>query len=816
MKALRVLLYIVLIAISVVCGLALAVFTISPLGELPETESILQTELSEPLRIYTVDDKLIGVYGNERRIPITIDQAPQMLINAILAAEDNGFYDHSGVDFMGIGRAMLANLQKGGHSQGASTITMQVARNFFLTPEKTYTRKLKEILLSFKLERELSKDEILSLYLNKIFLGQRSYGFAAASQIYYGKPLNDLTIAENAMLAGLPKAPSSNNPISNPNRAVQRRNYILRSMHGLGFITQEQMKTESEAPLTASLHIAKIDVDAPYAAEMARQYMYNTYGKDAYEKGLTVHTTVRSEYQTAADGALRKGLIGYDRRHGYRGRVKQLSLANNDLERLDAELSKLDRSKNLIPGVATEVGKKSMRVYVGENKLVDVSLKGTTWAGKYISPTNKGSTPNAVNEVVKKGDVVYVVQEDDESWWLAQIPKIEGALVSLDPNSGAILALSGGFDYYLSKYNRAIQAERQPGSNLKPFIYSAALDNGFTPATLVSGAPIVIDDATQGVWRPENYSGKVFGPTRLRKALSLSLNLVSVRMLRAVGVGVALKHLEKFGFDPKKLPNNLTLALGSANVTPIQMAAGYAVLANGGFRVQPYYIDRIVDRSGGLIAESETSTFCEVCDAPRPDEFISALAERYTPRTIDAHNAFLMASMMQDVISAGTATRAKALNRGDLSGKTGTTNSFRDAWFTGFNSDIVTSVWTGFDDSSKLGRESGARAALPIWIDYMRVALKDKPEKPPQPPAGITTAWVNVDTGLRASEGDPNAYVEYFAADSAPAQDERVFPNRQRNTRANTQVIGGDSYPVQIGRTRAPVTASGAVSETLF
>lgn len=764
------------VAVGIAAAVALGVYAVKLLPELPATESIQEIRLSEPLRIYTADEKLIGVYGSERRVPVDISEVPETLVQAILAAEDDSFYAHPGVDIVGIGRALLANLRSGEHDQGASTITMQVARNFFLTREKTYTRKLKEILLALRLEKDLSKDEILELYVNKIFLGQRAYGFAAAAQVYYGKTPGELTIAESAMLAGLPKAPSRNNPISNPDNAKDRRNYILRRMNDLDYIDDETFAAERDSELTAELHIAAVDADAPYAAEMARQHMVEQFGEDAYEAGYDVYVTIDSSYQQAADKALRHGLIAYDERHGYRGAVNTAELENTDETDWDILLKEFQPSQNVLPAIVTEVEDKQFQVYLGEEQYTEVEWAGIRWAGKFVNTQTIGGKPKRASDVVSRGDIVYVQQfetdiegEKKQIWRLTQIPEIAGALVSLDPNTGAILALSGGFDYYLSKYNRAVQAERQPGSNLKPFIYSAALEAGFTPATLVSGAPIVVEDSIQGVWRPENYSGRFYGPTRLRKALSLSLNLVSVRLLRAMGTDFALTHMENFGFDSERLPNGLSLALGSASVTPVQVAKAFAVFANGGYQVQPYFVDRIVDRDGVSVAQSDPTTLCENCKSEEGYAPLSATSARYAPRVISAQNAFLTASLMQQVIRSGTGQKALALGRNDLSGKTGTTNSFRDAWFSGFNGDVITSVWVGFDDSSELGRaESGARAALPIWVDYMEAALEGKPEKPPVPPAGIVRMRVNKESGAATSKDDPNSFVEYFAAGTQP------------------------------------------------
>ena len=773
-------------------GVGLALYSATLLPNLPTVEEIRQIPLNIPLRIYSADQKLIAEYGNERRIPVALDQAPPLLIDAILVTEDDRFYHHTGVDFPGLLRAAVSNVASQSRGQGASTITMQVARNFFLNPEKTYTRKLKEILLAFNMERALTKDEILELYLNKIFLGHRAYGFAAAAQVYYGEELQNLSLPEIAMLAGLPKAPSRDNPISNPERAAERRAYVLKRLHELGKIDDFSLENAKKAPITARRHTADVDLSAPFVSEMARQLLFEHFGETIYEKGLNVTLTVNSEYQARANQALRKGLVAYDMRHGFKGAVNTLAMDDLAADQkttamLDA-LHQLPPSKGIVPAVVTKVNELSFEAFSSSGETRTIELENMAWAQPYIAPNSKGPEPESASDVVSAGDIVYIRKISEDHWMLSQIPEVSGALVSLDSHSGAILALTGGFDYYLSKFNRATQAKRQPGSNIKPFIYSAALDNGYTPASLVSAAPIVIEDDLEGIWRPQNYSKKFFGPTRLRKALTLSLNLVSVRLLRAMGIDTTIEHLEKFGFDPDQLPHNLSLALGSISVTPLELAARFAVFANGGRSVSPYLIESIIDADGKPVELPPQS--CQGCDesmqnanpvavqfedsinveSAEPDSGTNQPA--LLPESVQAvspQNVFLTRSMLKQVILSGTGRRALSLNRTDLAGKTGTTNNFRDAWFSGFNTDVNTTVFVGFDEPSHLGnRESGASAALPIWIDFMERVLQDYPEKAEFVPENITTRYINKDSALVTRLDDPDGYTEYFMLGTEP------------------------------------------------
>ena len=747
---------------------------------LPSLEDLSGVRLKVPMRVYTADGELIAEFGEEKRIPVKIEEVPDLLIKAVLAAEDRSFFYHHGVDFVGILRAAWHNLRTQSTGQGASTITMQVARNFFLSPEKTYARKIKEVLLAFKIERELSKQQILELYFNKIFLGHRSYGFAAAAQIYYGKNLPQLTLPEMAMLAGLPKAPSRDNPLTNPENALERRNAILKQMLNLGFIDETAGAAAIDAPLAATKHTLQSDTAAPYVAELVRQYMIQTYDEKTYAGGFHVYTTLNAKHQQAAVKALRTGLLDYDRRHGYRGPAGHATIRGKpEAEYLDDALKDYRVVGDLLPGVVIKVEEKSAQVYTQDGATAELGWEGLSWARRYVDENTLGNAPKNAADVVKPGDIIYLEAvenpqptEEAGPWRLAQIPEVAGALVALRPHDGAVLALTGGFDFYQSSFNRVTQAERQPGSSIKPFIFSAALDKGFTAASTVSGAPIVMDggDSPEEEWRPEDYNKKFYGPTRLRKALALSLNLVSVRLLRAIGVTYTVEYMERFGFDPAKIPRNLSLALGTASATPMQMVNAFTVFANGGFRVTPYFIARIEDANHNVLERAKPAVICHECDAqgnPPTAVTTGATVDKgrpvYAPRVLSPEVSFLMASMMQDVIRAGTGRGALVLGRQDLAGKTGTTNDYRDAWFSGFNSEVVVTAWIGFDQPVSLGRgETGGRAALPIWIDFMRVALEGVPEKPLVPPESIVRILINSETGKPTAPADSQAMEEYF------------------------------------------------------
>jgi penicillin-binding protein 1A len=761
--------------------------------KLPSIETLKDVRLQVPLRIYSKDQLLISEFGEKRREPLDFDQIPPIMINAFLAAEDDRFYQHPGVDYQGILRAAIQLLLTGERRQGGSTITMQVARNFFLTSKKTYTRKLNEIFLALKIERMLSKEEILELYLNKIYLGHRSYGVGAAALVYYGRPLDKLELSEIAMIAGLPKAPSRYNPISDPARALVRRNYVLGRMRQLDYISQFEYETAKAAPVTAKLHTTPSELEAPYVAEMARAEAISRFGQDAYTSGYTITTTIDSHLQSAANQALRQAIQSYDKRHGYRGVTGHYDITDIvDDSELIALFDEQPDVTSLKKAFVTAIADQSAEVLTAQGEKLTLEWSGLSWASTYVNHDIKKAAPKQTQDILSVGDQIYLyweIPEKGEPYWrLAQIPDVSGALVSVSPNNGSIKALVGGYDFYLSKFNRVTQAKRQPGSGFKPFIYSAALEAGFTPATLINDAPVVFEDDTlEASWRPENYSGKFFGPTRLRYALTHSRNLVSIRLLRKIGIKYAINYATRFGFDKNDLPYDLSLALGSGSVTPLSMARGYSVLANGGFYVPPYIIDSIRDDQDNVIYQANPIQVCDEAmqklaeSTSQPIEETSAIPPedseeqetdpipRCAERAITEQNHFLMHSILRDVIQQGTARKARSLGRGDIAGKTGTTNDQRDAWFNGFNHHLVTTTWLGFDNVEPLGRgEVGGRAALPAWIDYMRVALNGIEEVIPDMPPKMVTMRIDVDTGEPVGAGSTNAIFEVFEIDKAP------------------------------------------------
>lgn len=741
-------------------------------SELPSTENLRHVQLQVPLRIYSADKQLIAEYGEQRRLPVTYDEVPEKMTQAFLAAEDHNFFQHVGVDPTGLARAAVQLAITGKRSQGGSTITMQVARNFYLSSKRTYTRKIREIFLALHIEQELSKQEILELYLNKIYLGHRSYGVGAAAQMYYDKTIDQLSLAETAMIAGLPKAPSKYNPIINPKRALLRRNYIINRMRALGYIDDLEADAALIAPVTAKTHHAKTELNAPYMAEMVRKSMVDTYGADAYTSGYHVFTTLSGKLQQAASEGLANALEAYDRRHGWRGAQKHVDDLPTATAELDKLLSEQFSPHSLLPAIVTEVNKQSAMVYCGEERVVELPWDGLKWARAYINEDKRKAAPKQADEILQVGDIVHIQQYADEEeqthWRLAQIPAVSGALVSINPTDGAILALVGGYDYYSSKFNRVTQAKRQPGSGFKPIIYSAALEAGYTAASLINDAPVVTEKVgTDDYWRPKNYSGKFYGPTRLRLALTKSRNLVSIRLLRAMGVSHLLKHATNFGFNPDELPHNLSLALGSGEATPLQMARAYSVLANGGYLIDPFYIQRIEKDNGEIVYSADPVTVMN-CDPCQQEEDGEA-TPKSAPRTISTENRYIMYSMMQDVITRGTATKARVLGRKDLAGKTGTTNEQRDGWFNGFNQSIVASVWMGFDKNHKLGRgETGGKVALPAWIHFMQTALQDIPDAPPDMPTSMVSARIDKTTGKRTRSSGKNTMFEIFRADHQP------------------------------------------------
>jgi penicillin-binding protein 1A len=773
---------------------AAAYFYIAP--QLPPIERLKEVQLQVPLRVFATDGELIAEFGEQRRTPIRYQDLPQTVVDAILATEDDRFFVHPGVDYQGLVRAVVELIRTGRKRQGGSTITMQVARNFFLSREKTYLRKLTEIFLALKIERYLNKQEILELYLNKIYFGKRAYGIAAAAQIYYGLTIDQLSLAQVAMIAGLPKAPSTNNPVNNPKRALERRDYMLGRMYVLGFIDSGQYRQALDEPDAASLHAATIEVQAPYVAEMVRAYMVEQFGGDAYSAGYRVFTTLDGKRQNAARSAVRDGLLAYDRRHGYRGVVRHFELEPDaSVEDFDDLLKETKTIGSLLAALVVEVEGQSARIYLAGQGYADLDWEAIAWARSYVSVNQRGPEPKSADQVIQRGDLIRVEALPEGRWRLAQVPVVSGALVSVHPQDGALQALVGGFDFYQSKFNRATQAQRQPGSSFKPFVYSAALDKGYTVASLFNDAPVVFDDPSlETAWRPENYSGKFYGPTRMREALTSSRNLVSIRLLRAVGPGYATRYVQRFGFRPGQIPKNLSLALGSGTATPLDMARGYSVFANGGFYTEPYYIREIRDAHEQVVFRANPAAACPECEAENTAELepgetlgaetgevteavteeqsVAEVAEPepvYAERVVDAANVYLMTSMMQDVVKRGTGRRAMSLGRKDLAGKTGTTNDQRDAWFCGFNAKLVTTVWVGFDRVQALGdRETGGRVALPVWVDYMGQALQGMPEAALPPPPGLVTVRIDLKTGLRLPPGQAGGLFELFRPENVP------------------------------------------------
>ena len=783
-----------LISVALVAASGAVMWRIVP--ELPSIETLREVKLQTPLRVYSSDGALIGEFGEMRRKPVAIKDVPPLVKHAFLAAEDDRFYEHPGVDWMAIVRAGVELFRTRHARQGGSTITMQVARNFFLSPERTFERKLKEIMLAVKIEHELSKDEILELYLNKIFLGQRAYGIGAAAQVYFGVDLNDLSVAQIALIAGLPKAPSKLNPVANPAAAKQRRAYVLRRMFELGYIDRHRYDEALAVPLETHVHGQESEVPAPYVAEMVRAYMQDHYGEKAYSAGYRVFTTITSATQQKAVDALQSALIDYDRRHGYRGAEAHAELeAQPEEAALVEALEAYPSLGGLESALVLAVAEHDIDVFTASGQRLKIAWEGLSWARRYVDQDSLGSAPRRASDIVQRGDVVRVqcvvpsakpqgkeTAEPAGYWRLAQVPAVEGALVSIDSRDGAILALVGGFDFEKSKFNRITQAQRQPGSNFKPFIYSAALDHGFTPASFINDAPIVFDaPGLENEWRPENYTRKYYGPTRLREALANSRNLVSIRLLREIGVDTAIEHVTHFGFRADRLPKNLSLALGTCVVTPLELVTGYAAFSNGGFRISPYFVAHVDTPDGQRVATANPALACAECeqgavigqDEPADLEALQAQQRQpetpVAPRAIDKQNAWLMYSMLKDVILHGTAQSARSMKRPDIAGKTGTTNDQKDAWFSGFNGRIVTTTWMGFDQTAPLGKvETGARAALPMWMDYMAFVLKDLPPSEMERPTGLVTVRIDPRTGLLANAGDPDAIFETFRESDVP------------------------------------------------
>ena len=754
--------------------------------KLPAAEALQDIKLQTPLRILSSDGQLIGQFGEQKRIPARYEDLPQSFIDALLAAEDDGFFEHAGIDFLGLARAVSELVTTGSKQSGGSTITMQVARNFFLTLDQTFIRKFTEILLALEIEQRLSKEQILELYVNRVFLGHRSYGFETAAQTYYGRSLAELTLAEHAMLAGVPQAPSRNNPLSNPSRSEVRRNWILGRMLTLGMIDQEAHDLAVSSTDIASFYGLKVEVDADYVAEMARQFAVERLGNKAYNDGFIVHTSVDGKLQQAARDAVIDGLITYDNRHGWRGpEQRHPPLESEDPESLNLRWERALRAMpvvaDLLPAIVTSVDIQGADILLRGGEVGRLSWEDDLrQVRKYVTEDRRTSRLSDTSELLSVGDLIRVSQTN-ESFTFAQVPRVQGALVSLDPSDGSIKALVGGMGFVLSKFNRATQAKRQPGSNFKAFLYAAAIENGIHPATLINDAPVVVGNLTdEDLWRPENDSGRFYGPTRVREALTFSRNLVSIRVLQQLGVRKLIEMADRTGFDVEDMQPNLTLALGTHAFSPLDIAQGYTAIANGGFKVEPWLIDRIEDVDGNIIYQADPLVVCRECENPSADngkDEISRIEDlfepaepefREAPRIIDERVTYVLTSMLEDVIKRGTGRRARVLERDDLAGKTGTTNGPRDAWFSGYNRDLVTTTWVGFDDYSLLGRrEFGGTAALPIWIDYMRVALPPEEAAAEMPP-GVVRLRIDKESGTRTSAQSSSIW-EVFLEEFTPS-----------------------------------------------
>ncbi|EJF30999.1 MULTISPECIES: peptidoglycan glycosyltransferase/peptidoglycan DD-transpeptidase MrcA [Enterobacteriaceae] len=799
--------------------------------QLPDVATLRDVRLQIPMQVYSADGELIAQYGEKRRIPLTLNQIPPVMVKAFIATEDSRFYEHHGVDPVGIFRAASVALFSGHASQGASTITQQLARNFFLSPERTLMRKIKEAFLAVRIEQMLNKDEILELYLNKIYLGYRAYGVGAAAQVYFGKTVDQLTLSEMAVIAGLPKAPSTFNPLYSMDRSTARRNVVLSRMLSEGYISQSQYDEARSQPIDASYHTPEIAFSAPYLSELVRQDMVARYGDKAYEDGYKVYTTLSRKIQQGAQDAVRNNVMAYDMRHGYRGPSNVLWKVGEsawDKKKITDSLKSLPVYGPLFPAVVTRAVPDEATAMLADGSSVSLSMEGMRWARPYRSDTAQGATPRKVTDVVQAGQQIWVRKVDD-AWWLSQVPDVNSALVSLNPHDGAVLALVGGFDFNQSKFNRATQALRQVGSNIKPFLYTAAMDKGLTLASILNDVPISRWDAGAGSdWRPKNSPAQYAGPIRLRQGLGQSKNVVMVRAMRAMGVDYAAEYLQRFGFPAANIVHTESLALGSASFTPMQVARGYSVMANGGFLVDPYYITKIVDDAGNTVFETRPKVACASCDIPviygdTPKSTVlenqdvedvavsqtpqnssvpmpqleqanrglvaKAQGEEYAPHVINTPLSFLIKSALNSNIYGepgwqGTGWRAgRDLKRKDIGGKTGTTNSSKDAWFSGYGPGVVTSVWIGFDDHRRdLGRttasgaikdqisgyEGGAKSAQPAWDDFMKIALAGVPEEPMTPPPGIVTVNIDRSTGQLANGG--NSREEYFIEGTQPTQ----------------------------------------------
>ena len=797
----------VIVSIAGLIGLAFLATYYYLKPTLPDVAVLRDVRLQVPLRVFSRDGKLLAQIGEQRRVPVTWEQIPPVVVQAVLAAEDDRFFQHPGVDWQGIARAVVVAATTMEASQGGSTLTQQLVRTTLITNEKQLRRKLREVFLALSLENELSKEEIFTLFVNTQFLGQRSYGFAAAAETYYGKWLGEVDAAEAALLAGILQAPSRQNPVASVEQATERRTYVLRRMRELGYLDEAAWQVAMDKPVARGHHGPRVQVDAPYVGEMVRLVLFEKYGDRIYSEGFQVVTTVDSRLQRAADVALRSAVLEYDRRHGWRGAAGHVEVAQES----DAALAGLIEERpvigGLIPAIVVRTGAEEATVVARSGMRYRLGMDGMRWA------RTAEATPKTPRDVLKIGDVVYVLPSGEGEALLAQVPEVQGAFVALDPHDGSIVALSGGFDYDASKFNRVVQARRQPGSSFKPFIYSAALEAGLTPASVVLDAPVVYEapDPVVGIgqgadlavegeaaqqedWRPGNDSGRFYGPTRLRDALARSRNLVTIRVMRQIGVGFAREYVQRFGLPAEHIPADLTAALGTAQLTPLEMADGFAVFANGGSLVKPHVIDRILAADGSVLEQTDAPIACAGCATPPEPPLIgdppvvvpgdgplgivraadvggslpSPVAEETAPRAISEANAWIITDLLKDVIRRGTGQRARALGRGDIAGKTGTTNDGRDAWFSGFNADLVATAWVGFDQERPLGRdEEGSRTALPMWIYFMREALAGVPERTMPMPDGVVTARISADPTVLGEEAQ--AEFEYFLADHLPA-----------------------------------------------
>lgn len=807
---------IIWLGFSGVCGVVLTLggvfLYLNP--QVPAAATYRHYEPETPLRVFTRDGALMAEFGERRLIPVSLEDVPRHFVDGLLSTEDKRFYEHGGIDYISLANDIIRLVLNPEVRTGASTITMQLAKNVSLSLEQTFIRKFKEMLLAIKIEQELTKDEILELYINIVAYGKRAYGAQAAAYTYYGKPLAELDLAQLAMLAGIPKRPEAGNPINGPDWALRRRNLVLLRMFEQGSIDYDAFTAARAAPITAEVHQRELDLSAPYPAEWVRRELVRRYGTDVYSSGYEVYTTLDAGQQVSAKRALRNGLIGYDMRHGYRGVEGHVNLAdqgqlgnnadpaegNRLAEELGLELpiepeaagdaapdprtpiylgalQKVAAVADLIPAVVTHLEEQAFIAITKAGEVAIVEWKAMKWARPYIDTDHRGDTPKAASDILAVGDIIRVQRAGEDSWRLVQIPEIEGALVAIRPGNGAIAALVGGFDFSRSQFNHVLQAARQPGSGFKPFVYSAALASGVTPASIFLDAPLVFDDATLEMpYRPRNDNSRFNGPTRLREALYKSINLVSMRVLIEVGAGEVLNYVRRFGFDTAKFPRNTQLAIGGGTmeVTPLNMAKAYAVLANQGYTVQPHIIDRVETQDGTVIFEPRYPQVCDPCDEPEPIEGAPTTNPIIpAPRAVDERNVFILNSMLQDVIKRGTGRRAGVLERADLAGKTGTTNEAADTWFNGYNRHLVTTVWVGFDDHRPIGeREYGSNTPLPIWIEFMRTALDGQSETAHPQPEGVITVKIDPQTGRAARPDQDGAIFEYFLAEHMPARDD--------------------------------------------